>query len=93
MAYLVEQSKRVDTFEVPLLHRTDMPADLAKKMFMWVSAALRIHIIERFDIDASTTDRLLEQAAREGAEATLTEKSESSSELINSLRDRGMITT
>jgi len=92
MAYLVEQSKRVDTFQDPLLHRTDLPENLAKKMFMWVSAALRHHIIERFDIDASTTDRLLEQAAREGYEATLSEKTDTSSELIKSLRERGMIT-
>jgi len=92
MAYLVEQSKRVDTFQDPLLHRTDLPEALAKKMFMWVSAALRTHIVERYEIDPSTTDRLLEQAAREGYEATLSEKTDSSSELIKSLRERGMIT-
>jgi len=93
MGYLVEQSKRVDTFQEPLLHRTDLPEGVAKKMFMWVSVALREHIVGRYDIDAATTDRLLEQAAREGYEATLSEKADQSSELIKSLRERGMITT
>jgi len=48
MDYLVEQSKRVDTFQEPVLRRTDLPEALAKKMFMWVSAALRHHIVERY---------------------------------------------
>ena len=92
MAYLVEQTKRVDTFQDPLLRRTDLPEALAQKMFMWVSSALQQHIIERYHIDAETTDRMLRQAAREGYEATLTEKSDPSSELIKSLRERGMVT-
>lgn len=90
--YLVDQSKRVDTFQEPLLRRTELPQELAKKMFMWVSAALRHHIIEHYDIDTASVDRLLEQAAREGYESTLTEKTDLSSELIKSLRERGMIT-
>ena len=93
MSYLVEQSKRVDTFQEPLLRRSDLTEDLAKKMFMWVSAALRNHIVERYHIDPASVDRLLEQAAREGYEATLQEKSDPASELIKSLRARGMITT
>ena len=92
MDYLVEQSKRVDTFQEPLLHRSDLSQDLAKKMFMWVSAALRTHIVSRYHIDSATVDRLMEQAAREGYEATLAEKSEPASELVKSLRERGMIT-
>lgn len=92
LEYLVDQSKRVDTFQEPLLRRSELPQDLAKKMFMWVSAALRHHIVERYDIDAASVDRLLEQAAREGYESTLTEKIDHSSALIKSLRERGMIT-
>ena len=92
MEYLVDQSKRVDTFQDPLLHRSDLSEGLAKKMFMWVSAALRSHIVERYEINAETVDRLLEQAAHEGYEATLAEKSEPASELVKSLRERGMIT-
>ena len=92
MSYLVEQSQRVDTFQEPLLRRTDLPETLAKKMFMWVSGALRDFIVDRYDIDSVTVDQLLEQAAREGFEATRLEKFDPSSELIKSLRERGMIT-
>lgn len=92
MSYLVEQSRRVDTFQEPLLRRTDLPEDLAKKMFVWVSSALRNYIVDRYTIDGATVDQLLEQAAREGFEATRLEKFDPSSELIKSLRERGMIT-
>lgn len=92
MNYLVEQSRRVDTFQEPLLHRSDLSEELAKKMFMWVSAALRTHIVDRYVIDTMTVDRLLEKAAREGYEATLAEKTEPATALVKSLRERGMIT-
>lgn len=92
LKYLVEQSKRVDDFQEPLLHRSDLSENLAKKMFMWVSAALRSDIVDRYKIDIATVDRLLEQAAQDGFAATLDEKSEPESELIRSLRERDMIT-
>jgi len=92
MSYLVEQSRRVDTFQEPLLRRTDLPEDLAKKMFVWVSSALRSFIVDRYTIDDATVEQLLEQAAREGFEATRLEKFDPSSELIKNLRERGMIT-
>ena len=37
MEYLVEQSKRVDTYQNPLLKRPDLEPDLAKRMYLWVS--------------------------------------------------------
>jgi len=95
MEYLVVQSKRVDTFQEPLLHRSDLKEDLAKKMFMWVSDALRQHIVGRYDFDSTTVDQLLERAAKEGYYISMAEKSETNSELselIERLRERGMIT-
>ncbi len=92
LAYLVEQSRRVDTFQEPLLHRSDLTEGLAKKMFMWVSSALRSHIVDRYEIDDVTVDRLLEQAAWEGYEATIAEHTEPASELLKRLRERGMVT-
>ncbi|MDF2365981.1 DUF2336 domain-containing protein, partial [Sneathiella sp.] len=44
MEYLVEESRRIDRFQEPLIARHDIPSDLAHKMFWWVSAALRRHI-------------------------------------------------
>ena len=93
--YLVDQSERVDTYQEPLLHRHDLKEDLAKRMFMWVSAALREHIIDRYEIDAEVVGDLLEQIATEEAERTATARQQaqrSSEKLTTALRDEGMVT-
>ncbi len=66
MEYLVEQSKRVDSFQEPILHRRDLDPELVTNMFAWVSSALRQYIVDDWDLDAGTIDSLLERAtARE----------------------------
>lgn len=45
------------------MRRTDLEPELAQKMFVWVSAALRRHIISNFDLDQETVDDLMEQVA------------------------------
>lgn len=60
MAHLVEQSRRLDSLQRPLVQRSDLPADLAGKMYWWVSAALRSHIVENFDVDPTEIDAALE---------------------------------
>lgn len=60
MAHLVEQSRRLDSLQRPLVHRSDLPADLAGKMYWWVSAALRSHIVDNFDVDPTEIDAALE---------------------------------
>ena len=68
METLVEQSRRVNTFREPILRRRDLGEDLAKRMFLWVSAALRKVILGKFDLDQETIDDLLEQAVFEEIE-------------------------
>jgi uncharacterized protein (DUF2336 family) len=68
MAYLVEQSRSVDEFQEPLVKRRDLPPELARRMCLWVSAAIRQSLIERFDIDVDKLDDTLEPIAREEAE-------------------------
>jgi uncharacterized protein (DUF2336 family) len=68
MAYLVEQSKAVDEFQEPLVKRRDLPPELARRMCLWVSAAIRQSLIERFDIDIDKLDDNLEPIAREESE-------------------------
>ena len=65
MEYLVEQSQRVDTYQNPLLRRPDLDAQLAKRMYWWVSAALRAHILDHFDVDANELDDTMETAVQE----------------------------
>ena len=63
MEYLAEESRRVDTYQEPLLRRGDLKPELAERMYLWVSAALRSHIVETFDVDPSQIDDHLERAS------------------------------
>ncbi len=92
MEYLVEQSRRVDSFQEPILNRDELDPDLAKKMFLWVSAALRQHIVEHFDLDRATVDELLEQATAEEVAATGRGQKKKVKELADALRDEGLVT-
>ena len=56
MEYLVEQSEKIDDIQVPLINRGDLGPDLAKRMYWWVSAALRKHIVEHYRIDEAELD-------------------------------------
>ena len=87
METLVEQSRRVNTFREPILRRRDLGVDLAKRMFLWVSAALRQVIIGNFELDQETIDDLLEQAVFEEIEMMEEEgrTSEKRTELADSL--------
>lgn len=60
MAYLVEQSQRVDEFQNPLVRREDLPKDLAVQMYWWVSAALRSEILDKYDLDPNQLDDVME---------------------------------
>ncbi|MFQ5972212.1 MAG: DUF2336 domain-containing protein [Alphaproteobacteria bacterium] len=64
MAYLVDQSKRVDSYQNPLVHRHDLSPELAERMYGWVSAALREHILENFDLDPGRLDSSIEESAK-----------------------------
>jgi uncharacterized protein (DUF2336 family) len=71
MEYLVEQSRRIDEFQNPLVHRADLPRDLAERMYWWVSAALRVHIVRNFDVDPTELDSTMEEiVSAVGAELT-----------------------
>jgi len=47
---LVEESRRVEIYREPLLKRPDLPPALARRMFVWVSAALRQYILDTFSL-------------------------------------------
>jgi len=94
MAYLVEESKRVDTYQDPLLRRPDLGPELARRMYHWVSAALRKHILENFPVEQDGLDYAMEQTAlRLSSESGIFDRShESSIELAEELNETGMIT-
>ncbi len=66
--YLVAESKRVDSFQMPLVNRGDLPPDLAHKMYWWVSATLRQHIVENYNVDATVIDDTIEATVKDALE-------------------------
>ena len=61
-AYLAEQSKRVSAFQGPILNRNELDPKLAKRMFTWVSMALKQQIIDNFELDSGYVDTVIEQS-------------------------------
>jgi uncharacterized protein (DUF2336 family) len=68
LEYLVEQSKRVDTYQNPLLRRPELGPELAKRMYWWVSAALRRHILENFAVDPTEVEDTIEKTVSQLAQ-------------------------
>ncbi|MCW5700089.1 MAG: DUF2336 domain-containing protein [Rhodospirillales bacterium] len=92
LSCVVEQSRRFDTFQEPLLLRSELGPDLAKRLFLWVSAAIRHRIVDRFDLESEAIDLLLQQAAREGIEAVNQEPAAKSTErLADGLAGEGLL--
>lgn len=94
MEYLVSESKKVDRYQNPLVRRPDLPKDLAQRMYWWVSAALRKHILEHFAIDATRLDDEIEAATRDViAEEEKTKRAADEREaLVRRLSDLGELT-
>ena len=62
LEFLVDQSKTIDSYQNPLLHRKDLGSDLARRMYWWVSAALRKHITDAFNLSTEEIEEFLEDA-------------------------------
>ena len=91
MEYLVEQSQRVDTYQNPLLRRPDLETTLAKRMYWWVSAALRTYILERYEVDPGELDETMESTVKALTEGD-GEFKPKAVELADELSDRNEIT-
>lgn len=96
MAYLVEQSERIDSFQEPILRREDLDPSLARKMLVWVSDELRQYTLANFDIDPATVDGLFDHIASDVEDRDedhgATKAALLSTELLNEgLMTRGML--
>jgi uncharacterized protein (DUF2336 family) len=65
MEYLVGESKGKEAYQKPLLDRPDLSPHLAKRMYWWVSAALRKHIIEHYKVDPTELDQKIEETIKD----------------------------
>jgi uncharacterized protein (DUF2336 family) len=62
---LAERAKTVEQLRAPLVSRRDLGPDVARRLYWYVSAALRQHILEQHDIDAADLDAALEDAVHD----------------------------
>jgi len=81
MEFLVEESKRIDSFQEPILRRDDLDPSLAQRMYLWVSAALRKFIVDNFDFDQTVLDDLLERTAKQTVAETISKSDELAKEV------------
>ena len=92
--YVVDQARRLDRFQQPVLRAAELPDPVLRRVYWWVSAALREHLMtagglveavaEDFLKDATRTalDRALAAAAAETAAETLAARLDQSGELV-----------
>lgn len=93
MEYLVDESEKVDTFQEPILRREDLSPALAQRMFNWVSAALRQHILDNYEVDEVVIDDILEKSAFElFTAADLRKNASMSKQLAATLAEEGEAT-
>lgn len=95
LSYIVERSKRVDRFQKPLVARQDLPPDLAHKMFWWVSAALRDHILQNYSFDSGAIDELLQNTVKRTIEDDQARQPGRTvaEELVRNMANRGALDT
>jgi uncharacterized protein (DUF2336 family) len=81
LEYLIEQSKRVDVYQNPLLQRPELTPALARRMYGWVSEALKAFILSKYEIDPATLDEAMEPVVDALAATQETAPPEKSTEL------------
>ncbi len=91
---IVDRSEKQTDLQDPLLRRQELSPPLAKKMYWWVSAALRKSIVERFDIDSVELDKSIERAVKDlmGEPISKAENANNIDGMIKSLIGAGKVT-
>lgn len=62
MGRLVRDARQIESYREPLARRPDLSAGLVRKLYGFVSQALREQIVENYDIDPAQLDQTLETA-------------------------------
>ena len=65
LRHLVEEARWVESYRRPLLYRNDLSVELARRLYGFVSVALRQYILSHFDIDAEELEQELAAAISE----------------------------
>jgi uncharacterized protein (DUF2336 family) len=91
LEYLADESKRVDSYQKPMVRRPDLPSDLAERMYYWVSAAVRNYIVENFDVDIDSLDDEMSATVNDVVEANDEEPTVAAERLVDRLYDGGSV--
>ncbi len=59
---IADMAHEAEILQQPLVARRDLPGELARRMYWWVSAALRQQILANFDIDTDELDGAMAEA-------------------------------
>jgi hypothetical protein len=60
---LVAEARGVDRYRPPLLHRADLPPNVAELLYWHLAASLRVALLRNFALDPLVLDDLIESAA------------------------------
>lgn len=91
---LSEQSRGSEILQEPLLGRPDLPAAIARRMFAWVSAALRHFIVGRFQLDTDAIDDTISQSLTATSQVAIEEPLTSPAEnMVERLAREGKLTS
>lgn len=95
IAELVEASREYKPYQSPLLHRSELPPRLARKMYWWVSAALRKHIVNSFEIDSIELDGKIVSSVQDilGSQEIVKLFADGLDELARKLAERNAVTS
>jgi len=65
LEYLVDRSKTTEAYQKPLLNRSELSQHLTRRMYWWVSAALRQNIVANYKIDPTELDQKIESTIKD----------------------------
>ncbi len=93
LEYLTDQSRRIDDFQEPLINRDDLPPHLAERMYWWVSAALRAHILRNFPVDIQDLDNDIQTSVHKlvDQDRLAAQKDRPATKLAQSLRKKNLL--
>ncbi len=95
LEYLTDQSRRIDDFQEPLINRDDLPPHLAERMYWWVSASLRAHILRNFPVDIQDLDNKIQSGIHKlvDQDRLVAQKVTPASKLAHSLEKNKLLTS
>lgn len=72
-AAMARRSILEENLQAPLLHRRDLPPEIARRMYSWVGGALREYIMQNFKIAPDVLDKAVDQAVEKAFVAGIDE--------------------